>query len=60
MSNTVLDSYALDQAVKMARTDLASYHKAREQIHKDATKNLVLVPLESPKPAQKRKASEKK
>jgi hypothetical protein len=60
MVDGTLDSYALDEAYKQAHSELASYHKAREKISREATKNLVLVKIEPPKQGQKQKAQVKK
>jgi DNA-binding transcriptional regulator PaaX len=60
MADGTLDSYALDQAYKLAQSDLASYHKARERIHREATKKLVLVQVDSPKQDQKQRVQVKK
>lgn len=63
MTKFMFDSYALEQANQVARKDLASYHRAREEMHREATKNLQLVPIpevEVPKKKKKKKGKKRK
>lgn len=62
MTTFVFDSYALEQAYLVAKKELASYHRAREKMHREATKNLVLVPIgeESVQKKKKKKKAKRK
>lgn len=43
MAGTTSDTHAIDQANKMARTEMKVYHEARDRAHREATKGATLV-----------------
>jgi hypothetical protein len=57
---TKIDGYALEQAYALARSELASYHEVREQIHRKNTRGLKLVQLPRPVPRITLKARKNK